>query len=198
MVFDVVIGGPDDVAMTGKWLELTAPGTRLWVADLLTASRLVVALVFLVGRPAPATAVLLVVWAWVSDALDGATARSVGGQGRLGTADHVVDAAVGVGLIWYLGEIGFLAALPTRVGAVVLLVLWAVTRVLAVQMLLQTLSYGAFLWWAAGVPASVRWLLPGTALLLLVLEWRRFKTQFVPGFLHGWRDLAMDWWRRVA
>jgi hypothetical protein len=125
-------------------------------------------------------------------------ARSVGGQGRLGNADHVVDAAVGVGLIWYLGEVGFVAALPTRVGAAVLLVLWAATRVFAVQMLLQTLSYGGFLWWAATVAASVRWLLPGTALLLLVIEWRRFKTELVPGFLHGWRHLAMGWRRRVG
>lgn len=80
--------------MTCKWPGLAAPSTRLWVADLFTGSRLVVALVFLVGRPAPAVAVLLV-WAWVSDALDGAMARSVGEQGRLGNADHVVDAAVG-------------------------------------------------------------------------------------------------------
>jgi hypothetical protein len=43
-----------------------------------------------------------------------------------------VDAVVGVGLIWYLGEVGFVAALPTRVGAAVLLVLWAATRVFAV------------------------------------------------------------------
>jgi phosphatidylglycerophosphate synthase len=197
-MFDRVIRGLDHAAMTCKWPGLAAPRMRLWVADLVTASRLVVGLVFLVGRPAPTTAVLLVVWAWVSDALDGAMARSVGGQGRLGNADHVVDAAVGVGLIWYLGEVGFVAALPTRVGAAVLLVLWAVTRVFAVQMLLQTLSYAGFLWWAATVAASVRWLLPCTALLLLVIEWRRFSTELVPGFLHGWRHLAMGWRRRLG
>lgn len=84
-----------------------------------------------------------------------------------------------------------MAALPTRAGAAVLLVLWAATRVFAVQMRLLTLSNGGFLWWVATAAESVRWLLPGTALLLLAIEWRRFKTELVPGFLHGWRHLAM-------
>lgn len=163
--------------------------TRLRIADLLTASRFVVALVLAAGRPRAGLAVLLVAYAWMSDGLDGSLARSTGGNGRLARLDPVADVSVGLGVVWYLGAVGVVPAATTRVTAAFVIALWASTGVLAVQMLLQALAYGAFLWWAFAIPVVGRWLLPAVILVILAAEWRRFVSELVPRFLGGWRDL---------
>lgn len=167
---------------------LGAPWARLTAADLLTASRIPAAAVLLAARPRAGIAVVIVAWAWVSDALDGPLARSAGGAGRLGRVDHLVDAAVGVAIAWYLGAVGFLPAGPSRVVAGALVVVWLLTGVFQLQMLLQALAYGAFVWWAVVTPAPAWWLLPLVALAILAAEWRRFAEELVPRFLFGWRD----------
>ncbi|HSI91968.1 MAG TPA: hypothetical protein VK925_00630 [Jiangellaceae bacterium] len=161
---------------------------RRMLADGLTASRLVVAIA-LVGEPAPAATVVLVTWAWVSDALDGPLARSAGRPGRLARFDHATDAVVGIALIWHLGAIGFWPLLPVLGGAALLLLGWALTRAFVVQMLLLAIAYAGFLWWAA-TSRPWGWALPlVVALTVLAWEWQRFSRQLVPGFLRGWRDL---------
>lgn len=160
------------------------------LADLLTASRVLVAFVLLAGGPTPMTALVLVAWAWASDAADGPLARASGGAGRLGAHDHLVDAAVGVAMIWYLGGLGVVPVLPSRLLALGLVALWAITRVMAAQMLLQTIAGAAFMWWTVTTDAAASWVLPALALGLLGLEWRRVTTELVPAFLGGWRDLV--------
>jgi hypothetical protein len=166
-----------------------APRVRLLGADGLTASRIAVVLWLLV-RPSPKVAVALVVWAWLSDAVDGPLARSTGSPGRLAEFDHRVDALVGFGMTWYLGDVGFLPTVSSRLLAVLLLGVWAATGIFAAQMLFQTAAYGAFLWWAFATSVAGRWWLPWVALLILVAEWARFVTEFVPDFLRGIRKLV--------
>jgi len=175
--------------MTHRWVGALAPRVRLAAADLLTASRLAVAAAFLAGRPAPGAAVMFVVWAWLSDALDGPLARSTGCTGRLAVRDHPADAAVAIGLVWYLGDLGVVPALETRAVAGGLLVLWAATRVFAVQMLLTAAAYAAFTWWAFAVAVAERWLIVVVVAGLAVAERRRLVGELVPAFLTGWRDL---------
>lgn len=163
---------------------------RRALADALTASRLVIT-VALAGRPAPETAAVLLAWAWVSDALDGPLARSAGRPGRLARFDHLIDAAVGVAVVWYLGTAGFWPLLPAVAGAILLLVVWAVTRAFVAQMLLLAVSYGAFLWWAFTLDTWAWTVLVVVALTTLVAEWPRFSHELVPGFLRGWRDLLV-------
>lgn len=169
-------------------LEIIAPSMRAMVADTLTISRLVVAAALL-ARPSADHVVLLVLWAWVSDALDGAFARWSGGATRLGRYDHVVDSAVGGALVWYLGDVGWVPLLPSRVAVLGLLVLWAISRTLAVQMLLETLAYGGLLWWVMATTPRGWWLLPGAVFVFLGIYWRRFMGELVPGFLYGWWSL---------
>lgn len=164
-------------------------GSLRWVADALTASRVVVTIALVGGSPGPLAATTLVAWAWVSDAVDGPIARRGGTPGRLGPYDHVVDAAVGTAMLWYLGTVEAVPALGSRLVAAGLLALWAATRVMAAQMLLQALAGGTFLWWAATTPAAPGWLLPLVALALLGAEWRRVATDLVPAFLRGWSAL---------
>jgi phosphatidylglycerophosphate synthase len=165
------------------------------IADVLTASRLGVALLFVAGAPSPRTAVLLMAWAWASDGLDGGIARTAGVRGRLASFDRPVDAAVAAAVVWYLGELGPLPVMLTRVGVVSLLGLWVVTRVLAVQMLLVALAYGTFLWWAfITEPAPGRWLLAVVVLVMLATSWRRLWSESVPAFVDGWLEILT--WRR--
>lgn len=161
---------------------------RRVLADGLTASRLVVALA-LFGEPAPAATVLLVAWAWASDAIDGPLARSAGRPGRLARFDHAADAAVGVALVWHLGAVGFWPQLPVLGGAVLLLIGWVLTQAFAVQMLLLAVAYGGFLWWLVTLRPWGWALPPVIALAVLAAEWQRFSRQLVPGFLRGWRNL---------
>jgi phosphatidylglycerophosphate synthase len=163
--------------------------TRLLLADLLTLSRAGVVPALVTGRPPPGAAVVLVVWAWASDAADGRLARSAGGTGRLAALDRPVDAAVAVGVVFYLGDLGVLPALATRVGALVLVVGWALTRVLAVQMLLVAVASASFLAWVV-VERPAGWFVPpALALLVLAVEWERFRTELLPAFLRGWARL---------
>lgn len=160
---------------------------RLTLADGLTASRVVVALALL-GSPADAAAVLLLAWAWVSDAVDGPLARSTGRSGRLAWLDHPADAGVGVALAWYLGGVGFWPQAPAVAAAVLLVALWTLTRVFAVQMLLLALVYGGFLWWAAEHRPWGWAVLPAIALAALAAEWKRLTTELIPDFLRAWRN----------
>jgi hypothetical protein len=164
--------------------RLTPRAGRLG-ADLLTASRVPVAAALFTGRPTVVAAVLLVCWAWTSDVLDEALARWAGVRGRLAAQDHVVDAGVGLAIVWYLGGVGTLPPGPSRAGALILVATWAVTRVFAVQMLLQTVAYGAFLWWVITTTPPWWWLPPATVAGVLAISWRRFASELVPEFLHG-------------
>lgn len=168
-----------------EWLS--AP-RRLQAADVLTASRWPVA-VALLAAPSGTVAVALVAWVWASDALDGHLARSSGAAGRLAALDPVADAAVAVGLAWYLGTVGFLPVLTSRLVVVVLLAAWWATRAIAVQMLLQALAYGSFLWWVQAEAVPGRSALALVLVGVVLLEWRRLIDELVPTFLHGWAEL---------
>ena len=151
----------------------------LLLADGLTASRVLVALALVAGDPSARIAVLLVAWAWASDALDGSLARSAGGQGRLAALDHPVDAAVTVALVWYLAAVGFLPP-AARLAAVALVALWVVTRVFMFQMLLAAGAYGSFVLWAVRAGVDGRWLLLLVVVVIAVGERRRLVTELLP------------------
>ena len=75
---------------------------------------------------------------------------------------------------------------PPPGAAVLLIVGWALTRVLAVQMLLVAVASASFLAWVL-VERPAGWFVPpALALLVLAVEWERFRTELLPAFLRGW------------
>ncbi len=176
----------DDLTTTAP-----VPSSRRWqVADVLTASRWPTALAFAALSLSPSMAVALVGWVWVSDALDGHLARAAGTPGRLAATDPLADAAVAVGLVRHLVGVGFLPGVSSTVVVLVLLAMWWATRVVAVQMLLQTLAYASFLLWVQLERAPGRGILGLVLLGVVLVERHRFVEELVPTFLHGWAALA--------
>ena len=163
-----------------------------WVADVLTASRVVLALVIgiAIASDSYGVAILVLMVAWLTDTLDGMIARASTGTARLGDWDFRVDVSLGIAIL-----IGLSAAGRGPVWFVVvvigLLAGWTgVTGNPAPAMLMMAVAYGWFLpillidkptfWW---MPFAV---IP----LLLALDWRRFFTVILPAFFKGMARLG--------
>lgn len=166
------------------------------LADLLTGSRVVLALSFVwlaqdhASELLPLAAFLLLA-SWITDLLDGALARRSGGlTSWVGDHDLEIDVLVSLGVLSYLVGTGHLE--PAF--AVVYLLLWGVIfwrwgwrRDPA--MLFQAPIYLWFIIVAMQeAPEAGRWLI-GYAVAVVIVTWPRFPREVVPNFLSGMSKL---------
>lgn len=163
------------------------------LADALTGSRLLIALVLPFASSLPAldglrAAALLLLLSWLTDALDGPLARRSGRAGStwLGNHDVWVDATVSMGLLAYLALAGYVA-IAAALGYVLL---WAMVYLAlgfshSLLMLVQAPIYGGFLWLLGHEAPALCAVLVVWLLALLVVYRRRFLHEVVPGFLSG-------------
>jgi hypothetical protein len=158
-----------------------------WVADALTASRVVLALVIgvAVASESMTVAILVLMLAWLTDTLDGMIARASTGTTRLGDWDFRVDVSVGIAILLGLA-FSDRAPIWLVLSAIGLLAGWTwMSGNPAPAMLMMALAYGWFLpillidrptfWWMPFV------LIP----ILLLLDWRRFFRVILPAFFKG-------------
>lgn len=158
-----------------------------WVADVLTASRVVLALVIgiAVGADRLGVAVLVLMIAWLTDTLDGMIARASSGETKLGDWDFRVDVSLGIAIL-----VGLAVAdrIPVWlvVAAIALLAGWTwITGNPAPAMLMMALAYGWFLPVLIVEKPNFWWMPFGVIPVLLLLDWRRFFTVILPAFFKG-------------
>lgn len=161
--------------------------TRAQVADALTASRVVLAMLVamtLALGAFPAAAVVLVV-AWLTDLVDGRLARSAQTPTRLGGWDFRIDVSLGAAILVGLALSG--SASPWLVVPVIG-VLTAVTLLTgnpSPSMLLLAFAYAWFLWLLLDRRPLLWWLPFASILMLLVIDWQRFTRVILPAFFRG-------------
>ena len=165
-----------------------------WVADVLTASRVVLALVVgvAVANNSYGVAIPVLMIAWLTDTLDGMIARAAKGTTRLGDWDFRVDVTLGIAIL-----IGFAADGRGPIWLVVAIIgLFAgwtfVTGNPAPAMLMMGVAYGWFLP-VLLIDRPIFWWMPFAAIpILLALDWRRFFTVILPAFFKGWARIGSD------
>jgi len=165
---------------------------RAHVADALTASRFVLALVVIpiAARGAWLLAGIVVTTAWWTDFLDGRMARSTTGS-RLGDWDPHADTAVGIGIVAGLVGGGHVpGAVWWLVVAGLFTVAYLTTRIFAFSELVQALGYGPLLWLAAAHHRVVFVFMVATIAAILILDAHRFRRYTLPAFFDGLRTLA--------
>ena len=161
-------------------------------ADLLTASRIMVALVIawlglLNADWLLPIACFLLLGSWTSDLLDGILARRSGAEPTwIGDHDLEIDVAVSLGVLIYLIGADFLE--PAYVGAYVLLWAlifrrWGWRRDPA--MLFQAPIYLWFIVVGMRDAPQAAWWLIAWIVTAIVITWPRFPRDIVPGFLAG-------------
>jgi hypothetical protein len=163
------------------------------IADLVTVGRGFLAFFlawmgFAWGKPGLAAASIIMILCWTGDYVDGRIAR-MDRQPRhtwIGDHDVQVDVFVSLGLGVFLLGAGYISrwlALLYLVGWI--LVLWKFGPDRNLLMLFQAPVYGYFIWVANQEASQVgRWII-FWIILVLVLNWRKFATEVVPGFIHG-------------
>jgi hypothetical protein len=166
------------------------------LADLLTASRIALALTFVWLARGNAAELLplasfLLLTSWVSDLLDGALARRSGGlTSWVGDHDLEVDVLVSLGVLAYLVGADYLE--PTFAAAYLLLwglIFWRWGWNRDPAMLFQAPIYLWFIIIAMqAAPDAGRWLI-GYIVVVVVVTWPRFPREVVPGFLAGMSKL---------
>lgn len=158
------------------------------IADFLTWSRVFISLYFLYAgiflkRDAFPWVVMLVLYGWLSDALDGEFARASGKKSWIGEHEALVDIFFGTFLLFYLL---LTRMVPLWIGVWVLIpgVLFLFKNSLHLGMLFMSLVYFILMLniWFLGK----WWLVPYGLYIVgaLIFKWRRFKTQ-VHEFLGG-------------
>jgi phosphatidylglycerophosphate synthase len=162
------------------------------LADLLTASRVLLAIVFawlgLVGaRDSLALAGFLLLTSWISDLFDGGLARQSGaGPTWIGDHDLEADVTVSLGVLIYLVGAGFLQ--PNY--AVVYILFWVLffwrwgwQRDPA--MLFQAPIYLWLMVVAMQYAPQAGWWLIGYVVLVVVVTWPHISGEVVPDFISG-------------
>jgi len=168
------------------------------VADLLTLSRALLVLLllwlgFAQGADGLPTAVLLLVFSWTSDALDGPIARRsrIQYHSWLGDHDLEVDMAVAAGLLGYMiiaGYLNTMAGLLYAAGWIILILYLGLDR--SPGMLFQAPIYGWFIWVNLREMPVFGVLLIAWIIAAVLLTWPRFPKQVIPGFLAGMRSIG--------
>lgn len=162
------------------------------LADLLTASRVLLALIFawlgFVGaRDLLALASFLLLASWISDFLDGPLARkSDAGPTWIGNHDLEVDVAVSLGVFMYLVGAGFLELTYAAVYVLLWGLMfrrWGWRRDPA--MLFQAPIYLWFIVVAMRYAPQAGWWLITYVTVLVVVTWPRFTREVIPSFLLG-------------
>ena len=162
------------------------------LADLLTASRVLLALIFawlgLAGaRDSLPLAGFLLLASWITDLLDGPLARqSKAGPTWIGDHDLEADVAVSLGLLVYLVGVEYLE--PIYAAVYVLLwgiIFWRWGWHRDPAMLFQAPIYLWFIVVSMQHAPQVGWWLVGYVAVVIVVTWPRFPREVVPGFLSG-------------
>jgi len=165
--------------------------TRAHLADGLTASRFVLALIavpILIGGSWTAAGAVIAA-AWWTDFLDGRVARSTTGS-RLGAWDPHADTVVGLGVIIGLAGGGHVPGPGWWLGAAALLtVAYTGTGIFAVSEMIQAVGYGPLLWLTATNRSIGFVVLIATITAILVLDLNRFRAHTLPAFFAGIRTL---------
>ena len=173
------------------------------VADILTLMRasLVVPFVWLGlaqgvrGLPA---AIWLLMFSWISDALDGPVARRSRVQHRTWVGDHDLqaDMLVSVGLLIYMLASGFVNLWIGGVYAFIWALVFIRIGVLrALGMLFQAPVYGWFIFIVLRHAPAQGLLLVGWIAVLVLITWPRFPREVVPDFLNGMKAILVQWLR---
>jgi len=166
--------------------------TMAWLADALTASRLILAplLGVLVATQRYSVAVVVLVVAWLTDSLDGACARVAGGGTRLGVWDFRIDLLLGIALL-----IGLAAAhrIPLWSAALVIFGgaggVWMLGNP-APGMLLMTVSYLLFFGVLVSDQPPWWWLILVAIPAMVLIERRRTVTIILPAFFRSMARLG--------
>jgi hypothetical protein len=158
-----------------------------WAADILTASRVALALLLIlaVANGSLTVGAVMLVLAWLTDLFDGRLARAASKGTRLGEWDLRVDTTVGVAILVGLMLAGRASPLLVLVVIGALGGVAVLTGNPAPAMLLQGFSYA----WFLGVLMADRprlWWLPFAIIpVLLVADWRRFFRVVLRAFFKG-------------
>jgi phosphatidylglycerophosphate synthase len=168
------------------------------VADLLTLSRVLLIFVLLwlgntYGVNALPAAVLVLLFSWTTDALDGPIARRSRVQYHTWLGDHdlEVDMAVGAGLLAYMMISGLVSPLLGVAYVLVwALVFWRWGVLRSPGMLFQGPIYGGFIWLAITQVPFYGSILVAWVLAVISVTWPRFPNEVIPEFLEGMRTLT--------
>ena len=170
------------------------------IADLITLIRASLGL-FLVwlgfsrGPDSLPQSIFVMLLCWAGDFLDGKLARMNRPLRRnwIGDNDLFWDVIVSLGLGAYLVGAGFAGWIVACVYLAVWgILLWRFGFDENLLMLVQAFIYFYFIWVALSfAPQYGRWLIVLLAVILL-LNWRRFKTQVVPDFIDGIKSVWKD------
>lgn len=163
------------------------------LADLLTAIRALLTPLLLwlgitKGSMALPAAVILMLFDWTADSIDGVLARKnpYPHQTWIGDRDLEIDMFVSVGLMGYMVISGFLVWQVVTLYMIVWFVFFALKGVSrSWGMLFQAPIYGWFIYTALReVPQFGLWI--GAWLVAaIVVTWPKFPKEIVPDFLHG-------------
>ena len=166
-------------------------------ADLLTGLRIALAFVFpIIGAEYGVDALTLAIWvllfSWITDALDGPLARRSSRQYHtwLGDNDLGIDMTVAFGLLIYM----ILSGYVTSMLGLIYIIVWGlyflrfgVPRSLG--MLAQAPIYLFFIWVAmTDAPDPGYWLLI-FPVVITAITWPRFPREVIPGFLDGMKNV---------
>ncbi len=157
------------------------------LADLLTASRLVmgvVAAAALVAEELNLFAILLTT-AWATDVFDGRLARASKRKTLFAAADLMVDTWVGACVIVGLALSGRVSPWLAYSGIVALGLAYLWTKNPAVSQVLQGIAYGASLWLIYRSPDTTLAIPLGTLAVLMALEYEKFFNKVLPMFFRG-------------
>lgn len=161
--------------------------TRSQVADALTASRIVLAMLLAVTLATgsfPVATVVLVV-AWVTDLLDGRLARSAHTPSRMGDWDFRIDVSLGVAILVGLLLSGLVSPWLVILAIGGLAGFTILTGNPSPSMLLLAFAYAWFLWLLLDRQPLLWWLPFASILVLLVVDWDRFTRVILPAFFRG-------------
>lgn len=158
-----------------------------WIADALTASRVLLAVMLAVAVASGAlpTATVILVIAWLTDLLDGRLARAATAETRFGDWDFRIDVTLGAAILIGLMLSGLASVWLVVIPIAMLAGLTILTGNPAPSMLLLAFAYAWFLWLLLDLRPLLWWLPFASIVVLLVVDWRRFFGVILPAFFRG-------------
>lgn len=162
-----------------------------YIADFLTFSRLLIAVIlglmgWILGPDSLQFALILIIYAWASDIIDGSLARSsrVSVKTWIGDHDLYFDMSVAVGLSIYLTAAGYLNT-PVSIVYILLwsLLFWRFGILSFLGKLFQTPVYAWFLFVTFRFEPIFAVVIVIFLLIAIIFTWPRFPQETVPDFL---------------
>jgi phosphatidylglycerophosphate synthase len=171
--------------------------TLKYIADFLTFSRLLIAAIlglmgWILGPDSLQFALILMIYAWASDIIDGSLARRsrVSVKTWIGDHDLYFDMSVAAGLLIYLTTAGYLNT-PVSIFYILLwsLLFWWFGIFSALGKLFQTPIYTWFLFVMFRYEPIFAVVIIFFLLIAIVFTWPRFHQETVPEFLSGFDNV---------